>query len=44
MSGPRVIQVTRRQVEAAQAVVQLDELLGRETDPAVLLIAQARPR
>ena len=35
--------MTRRQVEAAQAALRTDRILGRPTDRTVEMIANARP-
>jgi hypothetical protein len=37
------IYVTDVQVEAAQMIVKRDRELGRESDPAILKIAEAKP-
>jgi hypothetical protein len=39
----RTIKVTRRQVETAQTALRTDRILGRPTDRAVEMIANARP-
>ncbi|MEJ5946444.1 hypothetical protein WDZ17_14195 [Pseudokineococcus basanitobsidens] len=40
----KVVRVTPKQVDAARAEVDAFRAIGREPDPAVLLIAKARPR
>jgi hypothetical protein len=37
------ITVTRRQVEAAQFVIEIKEAMGLPVDPAVRQIAEAKP-
>lgn len=40
----KVVRVTRKQVDAARAEVNAFRAVGKEPDPAVLPIAEARPR
>lgn len=40
---PRIIEVTRAQVEAAKLAIEMSKRLGKKPDPEIEAIAAARP-